>query len=209
MKTLLYIETSPLKERSYSTMIATNFIETYKKEHPNDRVETIDLWSYFIPEFNGDTIKAKYRILHGQKHTPSESKAWRKIVDIFEVFNSADKYLISIPMWNFGIPYKLKHYIDVITQPGLAFSYSPEEGYKGLVSNKPITVIYARGGEYSSNSQMQKMDVQKPYIETWLKFIGFTDIKSIIIEPTLSNTENVEKAKAVAEIEVLKIARNF
>ena len=24
-------------------------------------------------------------------------------------FKSADKYIVSLPMWNFGIPYKLKH----------------------------------------------------------------------------------------------------
>ena len=65
-------------------------------------------------------------------------------------------------MWNFGVPYKLKHYIDVITQPGLSFSFSPETGYTGLVTGKPAAVIYARGGEYSSSEAAARMDFQKP-----------------------------------------------
>ena len=44
---------------------------------------------------------------------------WNKIVELFGRFNSADKYVFSVPMWNFGIPYILKHYIDLITQPAL------------------------------------------------------------------------------------------
>lgn len=52
-------------------------------------------------------------------------------------------------MWNFGIPYRLKQYIDILVQPGYTFSYSPEQGYTGLV-NKPAAVVYARGGDYSS-----------------------------------------------------------
>jgi putative NADPH-quinone reductase len=32
-------------------------------------------------------------------------------------------------MWNFGIPYKLKHYIDVLTQPGQTFNFDPTTGY--------------------------------------------------------------------------------
>ncbi len=91
-------------------------------------------------------------------------------------------------MWNFSIPYKLKHYIDVITQPGLTFIFSPESGYQGLVTGKPITVIYARGGEYSS-SETSAMDFQKTYMEMILGFIGFQDIKTVLVEPTLTDPE--------------------
>ncbi len=102
-------------------------------------------------------------------------------------------------MWNFGIPYKLKHYIDVLTQPGLTFSYSPSEGYKGLVTGKPAAVVYARGGSYPPGSGAEGMDFQKSYFETLLKFIGFTDIRPIVVEPTLADKGSVEKTIAGAK----------
>ena len=40
----------------------------------------------------------------------------------------ADAVLIATPMWNFGIPYKLKHWIDLITQPGTDFLLRPGDG---------------------------------------------------------------------------------
>ena len=75
----------------------------------------------------------------------SEKSAWKEIESIFDTFNEADKYIFSVPMWNFGLPYVLKHYIDVITQPGLAWSFSPDSGYTGLVKGK-VLAIYATGG---------------------------------------------------------------
>ena len=37
----------------------------------------------------------------------------------------ADRVLISTPMWNFGIPYKLKQWFDLIVQPGITFRFDP------------------------------------------------------------------------------------
>jgi FMN-dependent NADH-azoreductase len=70
MARLLYVEASPRKERSASTVVATAFVEEYRKTHPGDEIDTLDLWGTTLPEFNGEVIDAKYAILHGQPHTP-------------------------------------------------------------------------------------------------------------------------------------------
>ena len=103
-----------------------------------------------------------------------------------------------MPMWNFGIPYKLKQFIDVLVQPGLAFSFSPETGYKGLITGKPAVVIYARGGAYGPGTGMEAYDAQSTYIKQVLGFIGFTSIKEIFVEPTLAKSEAVEIGKKQA-----------
>ena len=45
-------------------------------------------------------------------------------------------------MWNAGVPYILKQFIDVISQPGLVFGFDPERGYTGLLKDKKAAVIY-------------------------------------------------------------------
>ena len=196
MSKLLYIEASPRKDRSTSIRVAKGFLEAYLAAHPGDAVDMIDLWREELPSFDGEAINAKYAILHGQPHSPAQASAWAKVTAIADRFKSADRYLFSLPMWNFGIPYKLKHYIDVITQPGLTFTFSPAEGYKGLVTGKPAVAIYARGGEYPSGGA--SYDFQKPYFELFLGFIGFTDIRSIVVEPTLADPVIADKARAKA-----------
>src|SRR4030066_43000 len=113
----------------------------------------------------------------------------------------AEKSLFSLPMWNFGIPYRLKHFIDIIVQPTYTFSFSPKEGYKGLVTGKPAAVVYARGGGYPPGTPGGGGCLQKRYLELVLGFIGFTDIRPILVEGTLSKPEAAEKAKDAAKAE--------
>lgn len=207
MAHLLYIEASPRKNRSTSTELAGIFRDAYLNAHPGDEIRSINLWSLTLPEINGEALNAKYALLHGLKPTVKEAEAWQDIVRVVDQFKAADKYIFSVPMWNFGIPYKLKHYLDVIIQPGHTFSFSPESGYKGLVAGKSAAVIYARGGSYTGDDAA--MDMQKSYMELALKFIGITDVRSVVAEPTLGNTEEIEtgweKARRLAE----KLALEF
>lgn len=209
MSRLLYIESSPRKKRSASIDIAHTFLSEYHETHPTDEIITLDLWNHDIPPFDGDIIDSKYAIMHNQAHTEAQRKAWRAVEQIIAEFKSVDKYVFSLPMWNFGIPYKLKHYIDVIVQPGYTFTYSPEEGYKGLITNKPALLICARGGAYGSGTGGESLDLQISYMETILKFIGFTDIRPLIIEPMLSAPEIKEEAIQKAKEKAVKLAASF
>jgi FMN-dependent NADH-azoreductase len=199
MSKILHIICSPRGDRSASLTVAKSFLESYREKNPGDQIETLDLWTARIPEFNGETIKAKYAIMHGEKFTPEEDAAWKAVVALADHFKSADKYVISMPMWNFSIPYKLKQYIDVLVQPGLAFSYSPEKGYTGLVTGKPLVAIYARGGAYGPGSGAEGYDSQSSYLKQILGFIGFTDIKEVFVEPTLQKADAVDTGKAKAK----------
>jgi FMN-dependent NADH-azoreductase len=209
MARLLYVEASPRKDRSASIEAAGIFLSEYQKTHPKDVLETLDLWNTPLPEFDGEVINSKYAILHGLKHTEAQRHAWSAVEKVISHFTSADKYLFSLPMWNFGIPYKLKHYIDVIAQPGYTFSFTPGEGYRGLVTGKPIAVIYARGGSYPAGTGAASFDLQKAYMELFLGFIGFKTIQSVIVEPTLSSPEETEKARAAARELAKKVATTF
>ncbi len=210
MAKLLYIKASPRGGRSHSVTAADAFVESYKASHPDDQVETIDLFHKDLPVFDGDTLDAKYAILNGKDHTPEQKAAWQAVEKVIEEFKSADKFLLALPMWNFGIPYKLKHYIDVLVQPGYTFSFSPEEGYKGLVTGKPVVVSYARGGEYPAGTPAESYDYQKPYVEHILGFIGFTDIRTVVVEPTLmAGPEVAGQKRAAAVDQAREMAKDF
>ncbi|WP_404309809.1 FMN-dependent NADH-azoreductase [Neorhodopirellula lusitana] len=208
MSKLLYIESSPRKARSKSIAVAKTFLDEHKATHAADEIVTLDLWDTQLPEFDGFTIEAKYQVLNGQEFSAEQQLAWQTVVDICNEFKSADKYVISLPMWNFGIPYKLKHYIDVIAQPGQTFRFDPATGYSGLVTGKPVTVIYARGGAYGSESA-KGMDLQKGYMDLLLGFIGFTDVNSILVEPTLGAPDDVAAIEAQAMKQARSVAANF
>jgi len=196
MAKLLYIEASPRKTRSKSIEVARTFLDTLRTAHPSLEVDTLDLWSTELPKFDGSVIEAKYAILHGQPHTEEQAQAWRQVEKVIARFKAPDCYLFSLPMWNFGLPYILKHYIDVIIQPGLTFSFSPTEGYSGLVKGKKAVAVYARGGAYGAGTGMEGYDLQSKALAGILGFIGLTDLNSIFVEPTLSPESEAAVVKA-------------
>jgi FMN-dependent NADH-azoreductase len=207
MAKLLYIQSSPRGARSKSSAVAEAFVEEYRRVKPSDRVDTLNVFTEHLPTFDGATVQAKYDILHGQPHSPESERAWKAVEAIIERFKSADRYLVSVPMWNFGIPYRLKQYLDVIIQPGYTFGFSPEKGYFGLVTGKPLVAIYARGGEYPGGTPYAAYDMQKPYLELAFRFMGFTDIQSLVYEPTLQGTaEQIEARKQPLIAEARRLA---
>jgi FMN-dependent NADH-azoreductase len=200
MSTLLYIQASPRAQRSHSIVVADAFIEAYKLKHPDDEIVTLNVFDASIPNFDGLAVQAKYTILHGRSHSGEEKQVWRSVEDMIEQFTSADKYVLAVPMWNFSIPYRLKQYIDLLVQPGYTFDYSEEEGYKGLVAGKLMLAVYARGGEYLPHSEAEAFDLQKKYIELIFGFMGFENIRTVVVEPTLQGGPDVaaeERQKAI------------
>ena len=188
-----YIECSPRGERSHSSKIAQAYIEQAKKNIPDLELNHINPWSLNLPEFDGEMLNAKYSVIRGTDPSADEVSAWSKVKNIFDEFNNADHYLFSVPMWNFNIPYKLKHYIDIITQPGMSWSYTPEDGYKGLMTDKTATVIYATGDGYCEGTGFESFDMQKPYVNLWLTFLGFKKIERVVVDRTLFDAETAEK----------------
>jgi len=210
MSKVLYVQASPRGDRSYAIRAADAFIRAYREANPGDSVSTINLFEKDLPPFDGFSLDAKYAILHGESHTEAQAMAWKGVETVIGEFTAADKYVFAVPMWNFSIPYRLKHYFDVIVQPGYTFSFSPEDGYKGLVTGKPVFAAYARGGQYPPDSEMADYDLQSRYLELILGFIGLTDVKRVFVEPTLSGgPEGAEKAAAAAVARAEKIAKKF
>ena len=210
MSKLLYIQASPRGKHSHCIAVADAFITAYKYHHPHDDIITLNVFQTPLVPFDGLTVQAKYAIMHDITPSKEEQEAFSAVEKLISQFTACDKFVLAVPMWNFNIPYRLKQYIDIIVQPGYTFSFDPDQGYKGLVTDKPLLAVYSRGGEYPPGAPAEAFDLQKKYIELIFSFIGFENIQSVIVEPTLQQGPDVASQKrqdAVAKAE--KIAPTF
>lgn len=206
MSHLLYIKASPMGDLSYSTSVGDAFIDAYAKAQPDDDITTLDVFYDDLPAIDFEAASAVYKVMHGKQQTDGEKQTWNKIVAVINDFKAADKYVFAVPMWNFSIPYRLKQYFDVLVQPGMTFAVTPDGKYEGLVAGKPVLAVYARGGAYDPHNEAAAFDRQRPYLELILRFIGLTEIHSIIVEPTLLDgpqTAAMSKAKGVEQARTL------
>ena len=181
MSALLYIECSPRRADSFSSQAAAIYLDALPK---GVTVEHLDLFAANLPEFDAVAAAAKYKVMGGKPLNPAEESAWSKVIALVDGFKAADHYLIAAPMWNFGVPYKLKQYIDLITHPGLTFIPRPD-GMEGLAGGDAV-VIYSRGGNYGpKDGQPDPYDHQSPYLQAWLGLVGVSPVVEVAVEGTM------------------------
>lgn len=209
MAHLLHISASPQGERSASLRIAKAFLEEYSATHPGDTVETWDLWDGTLPPFGPAAVAGRTQIFYGATPTGEQGAAWQAALDAFARFDAADKIVFSVPMWNHSLPYILKQFIDVITQPGTIFGLDPAVGYQHLLEGrgKKAAVIYTSGVWGPHVPPNFGNDFQSPYFTDWLRFTGIDDITDIHHHPTLSG--DAETVLADSQATARKIAAAF
>jgi FMN-dependent NADH-azoreductase len=202
MPRLLYIHASPRGEESKSAQVAEAYLAVLQKTNPDLEVDTFSVWDTDLPVFDGNKVAAKINVMTGQVQNAVQKTAWDQIVEIASRFVSADRYLFAVPMWNSGIPYRLKHYIDIIHQPGLLWGLKPETGYFGLLENKHATLVLTSGAYAESfPSPAFGLDLHSTYMRAWLNQAGITAIDEIRFQPTLLTqdpTGDFERAKQTA-----------
>ena len=130
MTKLLHIIASPRGANSKSNALAATYVEAAKAKNPDLEIDVLDLFAEDLPAFDGDPAAAKMTFFGDGVMDDSKQAAWDKVAEITNRFISADHYVLGVPMWNGGVPYRLKHYIDIITQPGMLFGFDPERGFR-------------------------------------------------------------------------------
>lgn len=181
MSKVLYIKANPKTvERSASLNLGEAFLKAYQTAKPEDEITVIDLYSTNISEIDFDLLYVIENLKKGisldqlTEQTRNKLELYNRFTDQFV---QADKYIFVTPMWNLGLPSRLKTYIDTICVAGKSFKYT-EKGPQGLLKNKKCLHIHASGG-FHSNDPMNHAD---PYLRDIMKFMGVDDYRNIIIE---------------------------
>ncbi|HEY2753621.1 NAD(P)H-dependent oxidoreductase [Phenylobacterium sp.] len=66
----------------------------------------------------------------------------------------------------------LKQWIDIITQPGWVFAFTPTDSYTGLITGRKAAVVYT-SGIYSPGAPLAfGSDFHASYLNDWLRFAG-------------------------------------
>lgn len=208
MGKLLHINAAPRGEESRTLQVSEVFLEAFQKGHPNWTIDELNLAKEKIPSLSMKQVNGKYLLLSGKELFGEYKDAWEEIIAHIERFLSADIYLVSTPMWNFSIPYLLKHYIDVIVQPKFLFRYNKDGSVEGLAKNKKMVVIASRGGDYTTK-ETEPLDFQEPYLKAIFGFVGITDISCIKAQPMDMGKEKREERLSQAKKEALALAHKL
>lgn len=192
MKNVLVINSSLNGENGNSTKLATHFADQLKKNKALNFIER-DLSQMNLPHLGQDEMAAWM--------TPAnERSAQQKLLaelsdELIAEVKASDTLVIGMPMYNFGIPSVFKAWIDRIARAGITFRYT-ENGPQGLLENKKVIVLAARGGIYAGTAK----DTQTQYLKDFFAFIGITDVEFIYAEGLAMATKEQSWQKAQEKI---------
>lgn len=184
MKRLLHIDSSPRGARSRSGAIGLHLLQVLQARAPELEVSRLNVFEADLPPFDHMAIEGRYGLLMGEPVPPEQQQAWAQLQAIADHFLSFDTWLFTVPMWNFGLPYRLKQYIDLITHPQITFRNDAEGNVEGLAAGRRAILITASAMPFGSNQEIEGLDFQLTYLRTWLGFIGVSDIHAVRVAGT-------------------------
>lgn len=189
MAHLLHIDSSALSLGSVSKEIASTFREAWREAHPDGRITHRDLGLEPVPALDETVIAAGYTPAHARTAEQVEAFAPRERL-IQEVVD-ADAYLLTVPMYNWGVPATFKAWIDqiILGERTVSFSGPPP------LAGRPATVILSYGGGYDPGTPREGWDFVQPYVKTVLGDALGLDVTFIKAQLTLA-----ERTPAMADL---------
>ncbi len=190
MATLLQIDVSPRGDYSISRKLTAAFVETWKSKNPGGKVVYRDLTTTDLTFVDMNWIGGAYST--PDQHTPEQKQALKLSDELIAELAEADETVIGAPMYNFGVPARLKAWVDHIVRFGVTFNVGAN-GYEGLLANKSrkATFIIASGGNYAPGAPAEKYNQESPYLQSIFGFIGITNTKAIFA----GNTTDIMQGK--------------
>ncbi|MBP1933113.1 FMN-dependent NADH-azoreductase [Ammoniphilus resinae] len=194
-------------EQAVSVKLYEAFLSTYKESHSEDEIIELDLFKENLPYYDVEMINGTFKQARGLELTESEKKAADLVNKYLDQFLAADKIVFGFPLWNFTVPAVLHTYIDYLSQAGKTFRYTAE-GPIGLLPDKKIALLNARGGVYSEGPA-QSLEMAVNYVSAALNFWGVTDVTKVIVEGHNQFPDRAEEIIQDGIEQAAKAAVNF
>lgn len=188
MLNVLTVNSSIFGEGGVSTQLTNDIVQHIINSSDDTQVVSRDLSKGEIPHFDLATINAI-----------SNNQAVLADTLIEEVQN-ADVIVLGVPMYNFSVPSQFKSWFDHIARAGVTFKYT-ENGPVGLLNDKKVYVVTTRGGLHKD----QATDVEVPFLNTVLSFVGLTDVEYIFAEGLSMGDDTRANAIADAKAEIERL----
>lgn len=197
MKNILVVNSSINGEQGNSNKLVQDFLRQLN-DGESVAIETLDLSQRNIGHLSGEEMQSW---MTAPEARTDKQSALASLSDEFVAqIQNADVIVLGVPMYNFGVPSTLKAWIDRIARAGITFRYT-ENGPQGLLENKKVYVMAARGGMYAGTAK----DSQTTYLKDFFAFVGITDVEFVYAEGLAMGEESANNAFAQANEKIIEL----
>lgn len=188
--------------------ISTKMYDTFMENVQGVDVTTFDVFAEDMPYFGQDLFNAFGKVQSGEALTDIESRLLAAKQKAMDTLTAADVVVFAFPLWNLTIPAKLQTFIDYVFQAGYTFKYNENGQLEGLMTDKKVVILNARGGYYSV-PEAQPMEMSVNYIKNVVGMFGMEIIEEVIIEGHNASQDKAQEIIANGLEAVKKVAQSL
>ena len=170
----------------YSSASATNrMVAHLLSKLPVGSAQTVNLAETDIQPLDKAVLEMFVATVFQEQQPNAEQTALlARLMSVVNQVKSTRRLVIAYPMYNFGIPARLKDWLDNIVMPGQTFQYDESGTPKGLMGTHKALLLQASGSVYSTGP-MAQLEFSVSYLQALLGgFLGFASVDAVRAEGT-------------------------
>ncbi len=184
LPTLLHIDASVGGESSLSRRLSRDFVEAWVGQAPDTRVLRRDLAAVPPPYVDQTWIAAVSTAADAR--TPEMNDVLAASDELIGELEAADVIVLGTPMYNWGMPARLKAWVDQIVRIGRTFSFDLARGdfpLEPLLSGKALVLLTSAGEfGFEPGGVREGMNHLAPHVATLQPYLGICDTYHVGIE---------------------------
>lgn len=182
------LDSSLRTEGSVSRALADSVEQEWLREHPDAEIVRRDLGLNPLPSVWPAAVAALMSP-PDQPRTEEQLAAAALASELVDELLSADAYLFAVPIYNWGIPQAVKHWVDMVITDPRAATVTEQ-----LLAGRPAVLVEARGGGYAPGTPREGWDHVTPYLKHILVDSWGLDLVTAEAELTLAEVNPAMEA---------------
>lgn len=197
---LLHIIANPRpRGQSRSLRVAEALLAGYRAAHPDAKIIETNLFTVDLPMADAVGVNSRIHQFMGKTLEGEEKQRFEHFMQFIQPLLTCDRLLITTPMWNFNMPWKLKQWLDTVIQARVTFAYTAD-GPKGLLTCKKAAIVGSRGGKYPADGDpRQTMDFLTTSLKASLAWMGIRDVETCFADGIDADPNRAEQIIGAAE----------
>jgi FMN-dependent NADH-azoreductase len=177
----LRLDASIRVEGSVSRALADIVEQEWRRRHPDAEVVHRDLGREPLPPVWTDALAGA--MTPDGSRTDDQRRAAALAAKLVDELLAADALLFAVPLYNFGLPQQVKHWIDLVITDPRGFDVD-----RPLLPGRPAVLVAARGGGYGPGTPRAGWDHGTPYLRRMLVDVWGLDLRTAEAELTAAGT---------------------
>lgn len=209
MSTILHLDASVRGERSLSRRLSRGFVEAWLAQAPDTRVLRRDLAAVPPPYVDQAWIAAAFTLADARTAEMNDLLAASD--ELIGELEAADVIVLGTPMYNYGMPARLKAWVDQVVRVGRTFSFDLARGdfpLEPILSGKALVLLTSTGEfGFETGGVRDGMDHLSTHVATVQGYLGARDMYHVGIEYQEFDDERHQGSVAAAATDIPELAR--